>query len=308
MKLSVWMSAYNHEQYIAKAIDGVLMQQTDFDVEIVIGEDCSTDSTRKIILDFSDKNPGKFKLLLPEKNLGMIPMFKATYPLCDGKYIAWLDGDDYWTDPLKLQKQVNFMEAHPEFVMCFHNVILKNEINHTEEIKELPYPMNADFSLSLSHFCSHNPVSACSVVYRNVLPEKLPDWFFELPFPDLAFYFLLTEKGKIQYLDEVMGVYRLHENGAWSGNNKYDNYRKLTRFYSEINRFTQFRNDQIITNESIPIFRTLLYLAIEKHKYKEARTLFRHIFFEGNGYWIRHSLEMTRLCIFLFVKHAGKEN
>ena len=305
MKLSVWMSAYNHNRFIAEAIEGVLMQKTDFDVEIVIGEDCSTDSTRQIILDYNKKYPGKFKLLLPEKNLGMIPMFISTYPLCNGDYVAWLDGDDYWTDPLKLQKQVDFLQKHSEFVMCFHNVIQQNEMDHTVVIKELPYPMNPDHSLMVNHFCSHNPVSACSVVYRNILPDNLPEWFSALPFPDLAFYFLLAEKGKIQFMDEVMGVYRLHGKGEWSGSSRYENYRKLVSFYDEIQEYFPEYKETIKTG-SLPVNETLLYLSMDQQKFSEARKLYLKILRTNAIFWRNKKGEMLRLFASLFIKHIGK--
>src|SRR4028118_1050538 len=121
--VNVWMASYNHEKYIAEAIEGVLMQRTDFDFDLVIGEDCSTDLTRQIVLSYKEKYPEKIRLVLPDKNLGMNQMFEATYSLCTAPYVAWIDGDDYWTDPLKLQKQFDFLEKHREFVFCFHNAL-----------------------------------------------------------------------------------------------------------------------------------------------------------------------------------------
>lgn len=113
--VSVWMITYNHEKFIAQAIDSVIMQKTNFDYEIVIGEDCSTDRTREIVLEYKAKHPDKFKLLLQEKNVGMMQNFIVTLKTCNGKYIALLEGDDYWTDPLKLQKQVDFLQANLVF-------------------------------------------------------------------------------------------------------------------------------------------------------------------------------------------------
>jgi glycosyltransferase involved in cell wall biosynthesis len=271
------MAAYNHELFIGEAIDGVLMQQTDFDVEIVIGEDCSTDSTRKIILDYSRKYPGKFKLLLPEENLGMIPMFKATYPLCTGKYVAWLDGDDYWTDPLKLQKQVDFLEAHPDFVMCFHNVQVLDQIENRSYEKQQPMRMNPDGSLSLSHFCHNNPVSTSSVVYRNVLPGELPEAFYGLSYPDLAFYFLLAEKGKIQYLKDIWGVYRIHKNGEWSGKSEFSQYHDLWQFYQQLDSFLEGRFRKVINKNSAWYLNGLFDASIAENDHKTARKAFEHI-------------------------------
>ncbi len=301
MLISVWMGAFNHESFIAKAIDSVLMQQTDFDVEIVIGEDCSIDSTRKIILDYNDKYPGKFKLLLPEKNLGMIPIVKATYPLCTGKYIAWLDGDDYWTDPLKLQKQVNFLEAHPDFVMCFHNVSILDQINHTYAEKEHPKYFNTDESLSIDHFCYYNPVAACSVVHRNVLPKELPGWFYQLAFPDLAFYFLLAEKGKIQYLGENMGVYRVHEEGEWSGKSKYNNFLQLSRFYEKLDDIFPGKYTKFIHKNGTWYYNELLNASMEVMEYKTAKKCLRHIFMHDQIFFRQNKRRFLKLALKLYL-------
>jgi len=115
--VSVYMITYNHESYIAQAIEGIMMQQTDFPIELVIGEDCSTDRTREICLEYQDKYPEIIRLLLPEKNIGIYKNSKSTFIECKGKYIAICEGDDYWTDPLKLQKQVYFLETRPDFAL-----------------------------------------------------------------------------------------------------------------------------------------------------------------------------------------------
>lgn len=287
MLVSVWMAAYNHESFIEKAIDGVLMQQTDFDVEIVVGEDCSTDSTRKILLDYSKKYPGKFKLFLPEKNLGMIPMFKATYPLCTGKYVAWLDGDDYWTDPLKLQRQVNFLESHPDFVMCFHTVSVVDQIDNESYVKPRPIYINPDDSLSLSHLCYNNPVSTSSVLYRNVLPRELPDGFYDLIYPDLAFHFLLAEKGKIQYLPYNWGVYRIHHGGEWSGKSKYSQYRNLWQFYRQLDSFLEGKYTKVINRNSTWCLDALFDASIAEKDFKTARKAFEQILLHDFTYFYR---------------------
>ena len=106
--VSIASITYNHEKFIAQAIDSFLMQETDFDFEIIIGEDCSTDDTLKIIKEYKAKYPDIIKLITSESNVGMMTNFIRTLEACSGKYIALCEGDDYWTDTLKLQKQVNF--------------------------------------------------------------------------------------------------------------------------------------------------------------------------------------------------------
>ncbi|RDC66113.1 glycosyltransferase [Adhaeribacter pallidiroseus] len=228
--VSVWITTYNHDKYIAEAIDSVLMQKTNFDYDIIIGEDCSQDKTREIVKAYQDKHPDKIKLFLPEKNLGCNPMFHATYPLCTGKYVAWLDGDDYWTDPYKLQKQVDFMEANTDIVFCFHKVTIINEKDDSRGESVDP-PRNTDDTLDFEHFLDEtNPVNTPSFLCRNILGNKLPDWFYTLPIVDMGFYFLLLEHGKGKYLKEPMAVYRVHKGGAWSGASLYRNNYQLAIF------------------------------------------------------------------------------
>ena len=120
--VSVSMITYNHEAFIAEAIEGVVMQKTTFPFELVIGEDCSTDNTRAICIEYQKKYPDIIRLRLPEKNQGMMLNWINNIESGHGKYIALCDGDDYWTDPYKLQKQVDFMEVNPDFALCSHSV------------------------------------------------------------------------------------------------------------------------------------------------------------------------------------------
>ncbi len=136
--VSVCMITYNHENLIKDAIEGILMQKTSFPIELIIGEDCSTDNTRKIVEDYEEKYPEIIFAQYSEKNLGMINNFLKVLQAARGKYIALCEGDDYWIDPLKLQKQVDFLEANPDYGLvhtsCQHTVKNKNKINQNPEI------------------------------------------------------------------------------------------------------------------------------------------------------------------------------
>ncbi|HEX8429584.1 glycosyltransferase family 2 protein [Hymenobacter sp.] len=231
--ISVWITTYNHEQYIVQAIESVLMQQTTFSYEIIIGEDCSTDGTRAIVERYKNQYPDKIRLLLPDTNLGMVPMTKASYALCTGRYIAWLDGDDYWTEPHKLQQQVEFLETHPTFSFCFHKVVVLNQLDGSKFESYDPQLEGANNVLSTKHFIRiSNPVYALSVVHRNVLGDALPNWLFTLPYPDWGFYLALSQLGDAKYLGQSMGVYRIHKNGAYSGQTLNHNYNEAIRFFT----------------------------------------------------------------------------
>lgn len=209
MKVSVCMIAYNHEPYIVQAVESALMQQTNFDYEIVVGEDCSTDRTRALLVGLQQRHPGKIRLLLPERNLGMMPNFIQTLKACRGQYTALLEGDDYWTDPRKLQKQVDFLDANPGFVMCFHNVEVLDEAGNRTRANAGPQEVfSVKDVISREWF-----IMTCSIVFRNALLDY-PAWFYQVRNGDYALQLLVSRHGPVRYLDEVMSVYRKHGAGA----------------------------------------------------------------------------------------------
>lgn len=126
-KVSVIMLTYNHEKYIAKAIEGVLMQQTDFPVELIVANDCSTDGTEEIVERYRQKKPGIVKGYYNKKNLGPRYNFIKAFSYADGDYIAMCEGDDYWTDSSKLQKQVDFLQNNSDYILAFHEIKLIDE-------------------------------------------------------------------------------------------------------------------------------------------------------------------------------------
>jgi glycosyltransferase involved in cell wall biosynthesis len=218
-KVSILMVTYNHESFIAQAIESVLMQETNFSYELVIGEDCSTDKTREIVQNFAAKYPEKIRLLLPEKNLGLLGKinFIQTYQACRGEYVAILEGDDYWTDSQKLQKQVEFLDSHPDFSCCFHNAIISDEQN-PEKNSNYCLPEQAKVVL-LENILLENVIPTCSTMFRNKLINNFPDWYYELLPSDWPLHILHAEKGKIGYINEIMAVRRVHEGGIWSSLN-----------------------------------------------------------------------------------------
>ncbi|MCX7726200.1 MAG: glycosyltransferase [Chitinispirillaceae bacterium] len=214
MKVSVVMITFNHEAYISKAIESVLEQQGNFEVELTIGEDCSTDNTRNIIMDYVHKYPKKIKTLFHPINVGPQENFICTYNIVDGDYIAILEGDDYWIDPFKLSKQIEFLEKHPEVSFTFHNVYNLYQNNGR---KEMCYPPNSiDCFYTISRLLEGNFIPTCSVVYRRKNVPIIPEWFKTLPMCDWPLHILHAEKGSFGYIDEVMGVYRITETSLWA--------------------------------------------------------------------------------------------
>ena len=229
--VSVLMITYNHEKFIAQAIESVLMQQADFHYELVIGEDCSTDRTRKIVSDCQRRHPDKIRLLLNKKNLGMIHNFVKTLQNCDGKYIALLEGDDYWTDPLKLQKQVNFLDNNPEFVICFHRTDFLDQESGKIIHGGLGPPISKPYYTVDDLFQHCNFMPTCSVVFKNNLFSTFPDWYYEVGVGDFPLHILNASHGEIGFIDESMTVYRKHPGGLYGGQNLLENCERRVQMY-----------------------------------------------------------------------------
>lgn len=234
MKLSVMMITYNHEKFIAQALDSILMQEVDFGYEIVIGEDCSSDATRNILLAYRDKHPDKIRLLLPEKNLGMHRNFVQTYAACRGQYLALLEGDDYWTSPHKLRKQVAFLDAHPGSAICFHAAKAVDEATPGNSFLIRPCRENAFFTLE--DLLRDNIIATCSVMFRGGLTKELPSWMFLLRQLDWPLHLLNAQHGSIGYLDEYMSVYRIHSGGVWNGESVSARIEHILTAYRAIDR------------------------------------------------------------------------
>src|ERR1700730_9288744 len=213
MKLSVVMVTYNHERFIAQALDSILAQRVNFDYEIVVGDDCSTDSTRDILKDFHRRYPGRIVPLLREQNLGANRNFEAALPACSGQYLAFLEGDDYWICEDKLQRQVDFLDAHPDFAICCHRVRFLEE---TPSAKADVFPSGPAGPYSLDYLLKGNFIVTCSTVLRRDLIPSLPRWFSKMKLGDWPLFVLVARHGKIELMDGVMAVYRAHAGSNWS--------------------------------------------------------------------------------------------
>jgi glycosyltransferase involved in cell wall biosynthesis len=227
--VSVFMITYNHEKFIAQAIDSVLMQKTDFPYKIYLGEDCSTDKTRAICLEYKKNYPNKIELYLTDKN-DIIKNIKTIYNACfksGAKYVAMLEGDDYWTDPLKLQKQVDYLESNSDVVICFHNSMHLSEIeqnkkqvvryNNLRQVTEDGQELTIEPKMGLvKYVLERNVATTASIMFRNN-KIQLPDWYFTVQLGDWALQILLLEKGGyIGYIDEAMCIHRAHAGGIHS--------------------------------------------------------------------------------------------
>lgn len=251
-KVSVCMITYAHKEFVVQAIESVLAQQTSFDYELVIGEDCSQDGTREIVVEYQKKYPETIRLLLPRSNLGMIPNLIQTCNACTGQYVALCEGDDYWTSPQKLQKQVDFLDTNSDFAICFHNGVSVWENNGGSS--ELLCPSNQKKVSNLEDIICTNFIPTPTVMFRNRLFGEFPDWFHGLKFGDWPLHILNAQYGKIGYIDEQMAVYRVHERGAASAAHgdvikSITNAEGVIEIYKTINHVFNYRYDRLIRHE-----------------------------------------------------------
>lgn len=225
-KLSVILITYNHAKYVRKALDGILMQKTDFDYEIVVGDDCSADGTQDILREYSMKNPGKFRLLLREKNLGRPTLnVYLTSMEAEGEYLAYLEGDDYWNDDTKLQKQVDFLDTHPDYMGTTHSfcIIDENGDPSSDEQKEKLYSWSGDYTYENWERRGEWPGQTASNVCRNFYKNGKMDYSIlyrahDFIDDEVIFTFLLLQ-GKIYRFDDVMAAHRVirkQGGGTWN--------------------------------------------------------------------------------------------
>lgn len=207
LKVSVCMTVYNQASYVGEAIESVLYQSVGFPFELVIGEDRSTDGTLAICEDYQRRHPSLIRLHRRAQNLGCAGNQAAAWAACRGEYIAMLDGDDYWSSPLKLRNQVAFLDDNPEYSMCFTRCRLMSD--HGGRYDRWPYRQNIKTTLQTEDVLRHNLIANCSVMYRPVF-RHFPKWLAGLPYCDLALHVLHSLSGPIGYIPEDMAVYRLH--------------------------------------------------------------------------------------------------
>jgi glycosyltransferase involved in cell wall biosynthesis len=220
--VSVLIITYNHENYIRQCLDGVIMQKTTFPIEVIVGEDCSTDNTRSIVQEFEQRYPGIIKPVYHQENVGgRRNAYEFCYPLLKGKYIAVCEGDDYWTDPCKLQKQVDFLEQHPETAICFHRANWVNQRNEIlKEQKSLTRPLIYSWQ---DIFHIHIPT--LSAVFRNCIPISCQD-LEGVNSADAFVFGMISSNGGGADLGFVGANYRVHSGGVFSQKSKLEQYRE----------------------------------------------------------------------------------
>lgn len=225
IKVSVCMITYGHEKFIEEAINGVLMQEIDFEIELIVSNDASPDNTHEVVMSIIENHPrgSWIKYIKQESNLGMMPNSVFILKACKGEFIAICEGDDYWIDPLKLKRQVDFLELNDEYVIHSGNAI---QLTADSNLCGKPL-LNIEKSncFELKDFLTQNNIITCTVMFRNV-KFKFPKDFEKVTFGDWMLYVILIKNsGQKAYLStDCLSVYRSHSEGVMNNLSKYNYY------------------------------------------------------------------------------------
>ena len=277
-KVSISCITYNHEEYIAKALDSFLMQKTNFPFEIIIHDDASTDKTAEIIRKYEKEYPHIIKPIYQRVNqfsLGKKPSHDFTFKKAQGKYIALCEGDDYWIDENKLQLQVSFLEDNPSYSMSFHRSDVLDEEHHT---KLEPYPfIDEDKSFTIYDFLKGNLASTASIVRRKEETLKYPENFDRFKLGDWPFNMIYASVGKVKYHANIMSCYRLHNGGVWSKKNEIKKYRYTIYMLEEMDIYFNKKYHNDFSKIILRHLYQLMEFYLERQQVLKAFVIFRHI-------------------------------
>jgi len=239
--VTVFCLAYNHEKYIRTTFEGFVKQKTSFKYKILVHDDASTDSTRDIISEYTEKYPDLFEVILQEENKyqkGIDIEDEYIFPAIDTKYVCVCEGDDYWNDPYKLQRQVDYMEKHPECSLCVHNTekIFENGestgtvFNRSRRERDYTFKDIADSEPSAYFHLS-------SFMWRHETMRRKVSAFEMKGIGDYPMALYFATLGSIHYIPKVMSCYRLNAVGSWSSMMNSDNKKRINQHRNIINGF-----------------------------------------------------------------------
>lgn len=231
-KVSVFVLTYNHVSWIAEALDSALAQEARFPYEILVADDCSTDGTREIVREYARRRPESIRAFLPDSNLGVEGIWPAAARECRGEYVAILEGDDRWTSPEKLSRQVALLDSRPEWIGCFHRATLFHDDGSAP-----PRPATPAFDRDV--FGVEDLLRSCfipflTVMFRRRALEGIPEWAFSYAWFDWLFHIYCACQGPIGFLGEDMAAYRVHGGGNWSARDRSAQLEEDLRVYERL--------------------------------------------------------------------------
>lgn len=238
--VSICCITYNQEEYIRDALEGFVGQKTDFSYEVLIHDDASTDGTADIIREYARQYPKIIKPILQTENQYAkgLTNVSGTYnfPRARGRYIAMCEGDDYWTDPHKLQRQVNYMETHPDCSLVFHSARIEVQGRALTERRMRPYKRSRRVSPEeiIDKTCGY---PTASLLFRTDMVRDLPDFYVNAPLADIPLQLLAAARGWAYYIDRPMCVYRLGGAFSWTTWMKQGDYeKKQEQYYQDMKK------------------------------------------------------------------------
>ncbi|WP_163336851.1 glycosyltransferase [Desulfopila sp. IMCC35008] len=236
--VSISCITYNHENFIQDCLDGFLMQETQFPVEILIHDDASTDQTATIIREYERRYPNVIKAICQKENQwskGIRPNPEFNFPRARGKYIAFCEGDDFWTDKNKLQKQVAIVAKSPHVKLCFHKVFVRKEGGGDKGLTSFPGELAKDL-YSCEELVTQNIIPTCSVLAVREAVIDTPSWYYRLPMNDWPRWIMACKDGYAHGINKEMGVYRKHDGGVWSPIRRSAQLTGTYDFYCELEK------------------------------------------------------------------------
>lgn len=306
-EVSVLMITFGHEKFIEDAVNGVLMQECNFEIDLILVNDCSPDTTNKLIMHIIETHPRshRIKYTMHPKNKGMTPNFIWALQQCKGNYIAWCDGDDYWTDPLKLQKQVDFLENNPDFVLSFHDA--KTFDANKTLIKKSWLPKSSKTVIEQEDLKKAPFILPVTMCFKNVIKD-FPSEFYKVINADKFLISMLGNYGKAAFTPGIEpSVYRIHEGGIVSSKSAFEKeinhlgtFFYLSKYYRRIDQtptatyfnekfeklYISLMDNSIKNREKLRLFETLINL----QKYKASFWFTSYIFLDhisGKGNFLR---------------------
>lgn len=273
--VSVLLLAYNHEPYIEESIQGILNQVFDGGIELLIGEDASSDQTLKICLKYQSRYPQLIRVLTDEKNVGMHANFRRLWEAARYPYVAFCEGDDYWSDPYKLQKQVSFLRQHPECSMCgtYTQKVAADEQGIWKPVGILrPSVIRETYAFAdlIPEYTFH---FSSILLLKNAV--TFPDWLQSVYCVDRPLYLLATQAGKrAGLIPEITSVYRLHSGGNWSAISLEKKARNGTDLFHKMREFFEKEYRDLFNQTLSHILFYYLSEALQRKEFSLARKLY----------------------------------
>lgn len=272
--VSVECTSYNHGDFIAEALDSMLMQRTNFAYEILIHDDASTDNTAEIIKQYEEKYPDIIKPIYQTENQYSQGVLVEKFNLdrAQGKYMAICEGDDYWTDPYKLQKQVDYMEAHPECSMCVHSAVRVSAVTKKTISSIRPSNKNKIYSVEEVIEGGGDLFATNSILYSCEKIPAMPEFFLNSTIGDYPLVIWGALCGEVHYIDQNMSAYRVDVKGSWTTvqvsdvEKKQKHLQEVAEMLDEINAFTDYKYDHAINRTKR---RDRFYILLKQLKIKE---------------------------------------